>query len=346
MKRHFVRTAMFAFALLVLSIAAIGGSAAQSVANFYKDKQVKVIVGFGSGGGYSKYCFMLLRYLPAQVPGKPTMTCQFMSGGGGVKAANYMQHAGPRDGSVIGMLSDFMTVAQLLEPKKVKYDTRKFTYIGVMVPANPVLMAWHTAPVKTLDELRKNQLVVGIVGKLGMDGINTSILNGFLGTRLKQVTGYKGTGPIAIAMEKGEVQASMSSWVSWKSRSMPWIQSGMIVPIVQVGLKKASDLPNVPLMRDFARNADDRKLLEFISGGGPFGRSVIAPPGMPKYLIDGLRTAFDKVMADPTFRADAKKRNIEIDPTPGAEIQPVVEKLLSTPPDIVKRAQEALGMKG
>ena len=147
-------------------------------------------------------------------------------------------------------------------------------------------------------------------------------------------------------MEKGEVQASMSSWVSWKSRSMQWITSGKIVPIVQVGLKKASDLPDVPLMMDFAKNEEDRTLLEFISGGGPFGRSLIAPPGMPKYLIEGLRTAFDKAMADPAFRADAKKRNIEIDPTPGAEIQPVVDKILSTPPQIVKRAQVALGIKG
>ncbi|MDA1327287.1 MAG: tripartite tricarboxylate transporter substrate-binding protein, partial [Proteobacteria bacterium] len=269
-------------ALFLSTYSVSGGAAAQSVADFYKGKQVKVIVGFGSGGGYSKYCFLLLRYLPAQVPGNPTMTCQFMSGGGGVKAANYMQNAGPRDGSVIGMLSDYMTVAQLLDPKKIKYDTRQFTYIGVMVPANPVLMAWHTSPVKTLEALRKNQLIVGLVGKLGMDGINTSILNQFLGTRLKQVLGYKGTGPIAIAMEKGEVQASISSWVSWKSRSMQWIESGKIVPIVQVGLKKASDLPDVPLMVDFAKNAEDRSLLEFISGGGPFGRSVIAPPGMPK----------------------------------------------------------------
>lgn len=346
MKKYTSRAAALVAALLLSSFAVAGSASAQSVADFYKNKKVRVIVGFGSGGGYSKYCFLLLRYLPKRVPGNPTMTCQFMSGGGGVKAANYMYNAGPRDGSALGMLSDFMTVAQLLDPKKIKYDARKFTYLGVMVPANPVLMAWHTAPVKSLAALQKHQLVVGVVGKLGMDGINTSILNRFLGTHLKQVMGYKGTGPIAIAMEKGEVQASMSSWVSWKSRAMPWIKSGKIIPIVQVGLKKASDLPNVPLMVDFAKNEQDRRLLEFISGGGPFGRSLIAPPGVPKYLVTGLRKAFDQVMADPAFRAEAKKRNIEIDPATGAEIQPVVEKILSTPPSIVKRAQQALGIKG
>ena len=343
MKRHFSDRVACVSAALILSFAVTGVAAAQSVADFYKDKQVKVVVGFGSGGGYSKYCFQLLRYLPEQVPGKPTMTCQFMSGGGGVKAANYLMNAAPHDGSVLGMLSDFMTVAQLLEPKKVKYDTRKFTYIGVMVPANPVLMAWHTAPVKTLDELMKKRLVVGIVGKLGMDGINTSILNG------KQVTGYKGTGPIAIAMEKGEVQGSMSSWVSWKSRSMRWIKSGKIVPIVQVGLKKASDLPNVPLMVDLAKNDDDRKLLTFISGGGPFGRSLIAPPGVPKYLIDGPEAAAIH------FRSTANQARFVIarralasakTPSETAPQIRLVEKILETPPHIVERARQALGIKG
>lgn len=346
MRKRFIQLAALAAALLFPALASPNGAQAQSVADFYKNKTVKVIVGFSSGGGYSKYCFLLLEFLPKNIPGNPNMNCQFMRGGGGVKAGNYMYNAGPRDGSVIGMLSDYMSVAQLLRPKKIKYDARKFTYIGVMVPANPVLMAWHTAPVQSLDQLRKQELVVGLVGKLAMGGINTSMLNKFLGTKVKQVFGYPGTGPVAIAMERGEVQGSMSSWVSWKSRAMPWIKSKKITPIVQVGLKKASDLPNVPLMLDYAKNETDRKTLAFISGGGPFGRSLVAPPGVPKYLIAGLRKAFDETMADPAFRKAAKKRNIEIDPTSGAKIQPVVNQILSTPKDVVKRAQEALGIKG
>lgn len=338
-----IYTAVFAAALVGGTVS--GDAVAQSMAKFYENKTVKVIVGFSSGGGYSKYCFQLLRFLPKYIPGNPTLVCQFMRGGGGVKAANYMYNAGPRDGSIVGMLSDYMSVAQLLRPKKIKYDARKFTYIGVMVPANPVLMAWHTAPVQTLDQLRKQELIVGISGRTSQSGINTLIMNKFLGTKIKLVVGYSGTSKIALAMERGEVQGSISSWVSWKSRAQNWIKGKQITPVIQVGLQKAKDLPNVPLMLDYARNDEDRQVLQLISGGGPFGRSLIAPPGVPKYLIDGWRKAFDKTMQDPEFRSEAKRRNIEIDPTSGADIQPVVAKILNTPKAVVKRAQKAIGVK-
>lgn len=332
-------------AAMAIGSFAAGSVSAQTMESFYKDKTVKVIVGFSSGGGYSKYCFQMLRYLPKYVPGNPTMVCQFMRGGGGVKAANYMYNAGPRDGSVIGMLSDYMSVAQLLRPKKIKYDARKFTYLGVMVPANPVLMAWHTAPVQTLDQLKKQELIVGLTGRLAQGGINAAIMNKFLGTKIKFVVGYSGTSKIALAMERGEVQSSISSWVSWKSRAQTWIKEKKITPVIQIGLKKAKDLPHVPLMLDYAKNDEDRRVLQFISGGGPFGRSLIAPPGLPKYQIDGWRKAFDMTMGDPKFRSEAKRRNIEIDPTSGADIQPVVAKILNTPKHIVKRAQTAIGVK-
>jgi tripartite-type tricarboxylate transporter receptor subunit TctC len=322
-----------------------GSVAAQSMESFYKGKTVKVIVGFSSGGGYSKYCFQLLRALPQYVPGNPTMVCQFMKGGGGVKAANYMYNAGPKDGSVIGMLSDYMSVAQLLRPKKIRYDARKFTYLGVMVPANPVLMAWHTAPVQSLKDLQKQELIVGLTGKLSAGGINSAIMNKFIGTSIKFVLGYGGTSKIALAMENGEVQGSMSSWVSWKSRAQAWIKDKKITPIIQVGLQKAKDLPNVPLLLDYAKSDADRQVLALISGGGPFGRSIIAPPGMAKYQIDGWRAAFDKAMADTAFLAEAKRRSIEIDPSSGADVQPIVDRILSTPKDVVKRAQKAVGIK-
>jgi tripartite-type tricarboxylate transporter receptor subunit TctC len=333
------------FTALLMGSFISGAAGAQTMESFYKGKTVKVIVGFGSGGGYSKYCFQLLRDLPKYVPGNPTMVCQFMGGGGGVKAANYMYNAGPRDGSVLGMLSDYMSVAQLLRPKKIKYDARKFTYLGVMVPANPVLMAWHTAPATSLMDLQKKELIVGFTGKLSAGGINAAIMNSFIGTRIKFVLGYKGTSKIALAMEKGEVEGSMSSWVSWKSRAQAWIKDKKIIPVIQVGMKKARDLPHVPLLLDQARNDADRQVLQLISGGGPFGRSLIAPPGMPKYQIDGWRKAFDMTMADPKFRSEAKRRNIEIDPSSGADVQPIVAKLLSTPKDVVKRAQKAVGIK-
>lgn len=245
---------------------------------------------------------------------------------------------------MIGMISDYAAVAQLLRPKKIKYNVRNIRWIGVMVPANPVVMAWHTAKVKNLKQLMKDELLIGLTGPLAQGGINTSLMNAFIGTRFKRITGYKSTGKVALAMKRGEVEASLSSWISWKTREMANIKSGKMIPIIQVGLSKARDLPNVPLMRDYARDAKARQVLDLASAAAPFGRSVMVPPGFPDYLLQALRKSFDQTMKDPEFLASAKKRNIEIEPASGQSLEPVVKRLLATPPEIVKMAQRAAGI--
>ena len=320
-----------------LAVGAVStGAMADKVEDFYKGKQLRIVVGYGPGGGYAVYCRQFAEYFEKNIPGNPTVVCQFMPGGGGLKAANYMYNAGPRDGSAVMMISDYVAVAQLLRPKKVKYDAREFKWIGVLVPANPVILAWHTAKVKTFDDAFKHELVVGLTGPLAQGGLNTSLMNAFLGTKLKRVIGYKSTGVIALAVEQGEVEATMSSWISLKARKFP---------IVQVGMTKAKDLPNVPLMRDYAKDDKTRAVLDITSSAAPFGRSLSVPPKFPPYLLAGLRTAFDKAVQDPEFLRTAKERHIEIDPATGASLEPVLEKLLNTPKDIVALARKAVGAK-
>lgn len=329
-----------------LAVGAVStGAMADKVEDFYKGKQLRIVVGYGPGGGYAVYCRQFAEYFEKNIPGNPTVVCQFMPGGGGLKAANYMYNAGPRDGSAVMMISDYVAVAQLLRPKKVKYDAREFKWIGVLVPANPVILAWHTAKVKTFDDAFKQELVVGLTGPLAQGGLNTSLMNAFLGTKFKRVIGYKSTGVIALAVEQGEVEATMSSWISLKARKFQMIQEGKYIPIVQVGMTKAKDLPNVPLMRDYAKDDKTRAVLDITSAAAPFGRSLSVPPKFPPYLLAGLRTAFDKAVQDPEFLRTAKERHIEIDPATGASLDPVLEKLLNTPKDIVALARKAVGAK-
>jgi len=323
-----------------------GAAQADEVADFYKKRgQLTVLVGYGPSGGYAAYCRQLVGYWGKYIPGNPNVVCQHMPGGGGLKAANYMYNAGPRDGGMVQMISDYVAVAQVMRPKKVKYDARKFKWIGVLVPANPVVMAWHTAKVKTFDDVFKTPLVIGLTGPLAQGGINTALMNTFLGTKFKRILGYKSTGKVALAMEQGEVEASMSSWISWKARKYKMIQEGKYIPIVQVGLTRARDLPNVPLMSEYAKDEKTKKVLALVSAAAPFGRSVSVPPGFPKYLLDGLRKSFDETMKDKEFLATAKKRNIEIDPAPGTSIDSALDTILSTPPEIVKLAQKAARSK-
>lgn len=336
----------------LLSLAAAGAlaiqashAAAASPEEFFKGKTINVIVGFGAGGGYANYCRQVTQYLGEHTPGKPNFICQYMPGGGGVKAANYLANVAPKDGSVLGMISDYAALAQLLEPEKVKYDIREFKWVGVMVPANPLMMVRKGAKVQTFDDLFKEEMIVGLVGMLAQDGINSRLINSVLGTRMKLVAGYNATAKIALAMEKGEVDASLSSWISWKTRAQSQLASGEFIPLFQIGYKKAWDLPDLPLIRDYAKTPDDKKLLDLGAGSAPFGRSISVPPGYPPELLATLRTAFMKTMKDTAFLDSAKKKNIEIDPSPGEELEPIVAEIMATPPALVQKFRDAAGIK-
>jgi tripartite-type tricarboxylate transporter receptor subunit TctC len=339
-----VKTLLVAIGAAAMLVPGVG-AAAENAADYFKGRTINIIVGFGPSGGYALYCRQLTTYWPKYIPGNPTVLCQFMPGGGGVKAANYMYNVAPRDGSTLSMISDYAAVAQLMQPNKIKYDIREFRWVGIMVPSNPVLAGTNVAKVQKFDDLFKHELALGVTGRLAQSGINASLMNKMLGTKIKIIAGYPSTGKVALAMEGNEVEATMSSWISLKARLKQKFESGKFIPLVQVGYKKAWDLPNVPLMRDQAKNEKARKVLDLASGAAPFGRSVSVPPGFPVHLLAALRTAFDKTMEDKEFRATAKKRNIEIDPSPGASLDEVVKDLLSTPPEIVKIAQEAAGIK-
>jgi tripartite-type tricarboxylate transporter receptor subunit TctC len=339
------RTAFAAAAAFTLSTTASAPAVADKAEDFFKGRTVTVVVGFGPGGGYANYCRQITQFLTEHTPGKPNFICQYMPGGGGVKAANYLANVAPRDGSVLSMISDYAALAQLLSPQKVKYDIRQFKWVGVMVPANPVMMVRKGAKAQTFVDIYKNEMVVGLVGMLAQDGINTRLINSVLGTKMKLVAGYNATAKIALAMETGEVDASLSSWVSWKTRAQTQLKSGSFIPMFQIGFKKAWDLPNLPLIRDYARNEDDRALLDLGAGSAPFGRSLSVPPGYPPHLLAALRKAFNAMVKDTAFLDAAKARNIEIDPSPGEELEPIVTKIMSTSPALVQRFREAAGIK-
>ncbi|MEX2454026.1 MAG: tripartite tricarboxylate transporter substrate-binding protein [Rhodospirillaceae bacterium] len=340
------RTALASAAILALASAGTATPAsAQAAESFFKGRTVTVIVGFGAGGGYANYCRQLTQYWSEHTPGKPNFICQYMPGGGGVLAANYLANVAPSDGSVLGMISDYAALAQLLEPEKVKYDIRKFKWAGVMVPANPVMMVRKGARAQKFEDIYQTEMVVGLVGMLAQDGINTRLINNVLGTKMKGVAGYDATAKIALAMESGEVDASLSSWISWKTRAQSQMASGQFIPMFQIGFKKAWDLPDLPLIRDQAKSEDDRKLLDLGAGSAPFGRSVMVPPGYPPHLLAALREAFHATMKDKAFLDSAKEKNIEIDPSPGEDLEPIVAGIMSTPPALVERFREAAGIK-
>ncbi|MGY8991270.1 MAG: Bug family tripartite tricarboxylate transporter substrate binding protein, partial [Rhodospirillales bacterium] len=318
----FKRTAMTTMAAAaVIGLTAAGPAQADSVANFYKGKNLTFLVGYSAGGSYGFYARLVAQHMSKYIPGKPNIIVQHRPGGGGSKAANYFYKKSPRDGSVLAFLADALPVAQLLRPKKMKYDGRQMTWIGSIVPVNPVIVVRKGAPENTVKGLLKNPINVGCSGRGSQSYIMPAMLKSVIGFKWKLICGYKGSAPQTLAMLRGEVDAQSSAWISWKIRHWDAIQSGKFKPVVQVGLRREKELPNIPLMQDLTDDPKAKQVLTFVSSGSPIGRSIVAPPDVPKERIAALRKAFDQVMQDSALRADAKKRNATIDPTPGAELQ-------------------------
>ena len=317
----------------------------QSVAEFYSGKTISILIGAGEGGAYSIYGQLAGEYLRKLLPGHPTVIIQSMPGAGGIKATDYLFSVAPKDGTVLGMLLDLAAATQMLQPRAVRYDLSKFSVIGSFVTDNPVIMVRADTGVQNFADLKGKTIIVGASGKGSQTYIHPALLNDVLGAQLKIVTGYRGSSDISLALERNEVQAQSATWVSWKARHTDWIKQRTIIPIVQVGLKREPELPDVPLMSDLAATDEDRQVLEFMSSGSQIGRALFAPPGVPADRITALQTAFDMMIKDPEFIAAAEKRKLVIKPTPGLEVQSVIKLVVSYSPAVIQRARALSGVK-
>lgn len=327
-----------------LFVAGPGATAqADPIADFYKEKTITIVVATGPAGSYSLFAQLMMRHIQGKIPGKPKIVPNYMPGGGGTKAANYLYNVAQKDGSAIGMPLDYTVNAQLLRPTGVKYQAERFNWIGRFIPSNPVVVVMRESGVRTVEDAKKRELVMASTGKAAPSYINMSIMNSMFGTRFKIIPGYKDRSTVESAMERGEVAGSSAGWENWTSVHQDWIDSGRIIPLVQVGLVRLRDLAKVPTLIELAKNDDDRKLLEVISSGGALGRSVTSPPGIPKERVQALRRAFDAMVHDPEFVADARKRRIDVEPETGEWLQKVVSGAVAAPPAVIKRARSLIG---
>jgi len=318
---------------------------ADGVADFYKDRTMTILVGFGAGGGYGLYGQTLGQHLGRHIPGKPNIIMQFMPGAGGNKAANYFYTVAPRNGAVLAHLSNSAALQQVLQPERIRYDMSKLSYLGRMVSMRSSIIVWHTSPATSLAAFKKNTLIFGATGRAGQDYMNPTLLKNVLGFKVKIVTGYKGSRSINNAMEKGEVHAMANSWGSVKARLGQWLDKKQIVPLAMVGLTPSPDRPDIPLVLDMAKTKADRELLELMASTTAVGRAFSTPPKVPSERVAALRAAFDKTMKDPKFLADIKKRHMELEYMSGADVQKIINKTIATPKELVARFKKAVEMK-
>jgi tripartite-type tricarboxylate transporter receptor subunit TctC len=322
-----------------LATQAMPASAQSAVADFYRGKTINVLIGTVVGGEYDLHTRLVARFMGKHIPGNPNMVPQNMAGGGGIVMANYLYNVPPKDGTYIGVINNAYPLAQALKDPTVKFDTSKFHWLGTIAPTIETMAVWHTAGVRTLEEARQKEVVIGATGKGSITYTFPKLINELLGTRFKIVLGYRGGNDVNGAMERGEVGGRDNTWSSWKSTKPHWLANKQIYIIAQGGIT-AKDLPGVPNVEDVARNDDDRKIFRLFVTGAKLGRPLITTPSVPADRFEALRKAFLDTMKDPDFLAAAAKAKVEVEPIPGVELQKMVAELLATPPPLLDRARK------
>lgn len=348
MTRH---AALF-YSAVVLLIGNIGGAlgsnpaAGQDAAAFYKGREVKLIVGTGAGGGYDTYARLVARFLPKHMPGNPIFVVQTMPGASGVKAVNYLYGAAPKDGSVIATFNNAMPFYQAVGQPGIQFKCEELSWIGSLSEVVNAISVWHTAGVRTIEDAKQKEVIMGATGAGGTMAAYPALLNGTLGTKFRIVTGYEGGNQVDMAMERGEVQGRGSNpWASYKSVRPDWVREGKIVPLVQVGMTKDADLPHVPRLVDLATNEEQRRMFEFVSTDVAMERPYAGPPDIPADRLQALRRAFEKMARDPEFLAVAKHQNMDINLHTGEQVQAMVLRTTSTPSDVVAKVKAAIAVK-
>lgn len=315
---------------------------ADPVADFYSGKTVRIVNWAAAGGEYDVHGRLVSRFIGKHIPGQPNVVHQTMTGGGGITAANYLFNVAPRDGTSLGVMVGSLALFQSFGDKAIKFDAAQFNWIGTIAPTKENVVAWHTSPVKSFEDLLTMEFTTGASGRSSPSFMVPTLMNRLLGTKINIVPGYPGGSQINLAMERGEVHGRYNTWSSWKVTKPDWLRDKKITVLVQQALSKPADLPGPPLLIDLAKSDDDRRIFELMAIGSEMGRPLTASPGVPADRLAALISAYRAMIKDLEFVAEAGKLNIEIDPVIGEDLQRLVVRAISTPPAIVERMKKLL----
>lgn len=348
--RPVAAAAIVATAALATATATPGAARADAAADFYKGKQIKLVIGTGTGGSYDINGRLLGRHIHRHIPGTTGVVVQNIPGAGSRKAAIYVYSAAPKDGTVLAQVLNTLPLLQALGEETPGFDAGKFHWIGNLTDDVALVDVWHTVPVRSVEDARKSQVILGATSPGSLGGMIPTVMNKVIGTNFKIVTGYKSGNDIDLAVERGEVQGRAGeSWTILQHTRPHLVRDGKLVHIAQMGLRRAKGLETVPLLTELARNDEERQLMEIFSSPAAVGKPTVVAPEVPMERVRLLRAAYDATMKDPKFLADAGKQGLAIGPVSGEELQKVVERTVNAPPALLVKARAVvadLGISG
>jgi tripartite-type tricarboxylate transporter receptor subunit TctC len=330
-------------ALIFLGALVASQRAAEAQGGAFAGKTIRFIVATTPGGGYDTRGRTMAKYIGRHLPGEPSVVTENMPGGGSAIALNYLYAVAPKDGTVLClfMRSTFSTLFD--KPEAVKFDLEKFGWIGSTGADNGVVVAWHTAPHKTAQDLFTTEMIVAMPA-----GTTTqpATINAVIGAKMKIITGYPGAPEMQAAMERGEVMGlGEVSWSNLNLTHPDWVRDRKINILFQIGLKRISDLADVPLPQDFAKSPEERRILDIVAAQRQFAYPIVLPPGVPADRVAAWRKAFLELARDPDFMAEIKRLGLDYDPTPGEEMaRNVREMTQSITPAMAQRIRAIVGL--
>jgi tripartite-type tricarboxylate transporter receptor subunit TctC len=334
---------MFSFAL----VTATARTAAADVGDFYRGKNLRILVGYGTGAGYDVYARLLGRHLTKHLPGQPVVVIQNMPGAASLTMTNYMYNVAPRDGTAIGLPARGLFIEPLFGNENAKFEAQKFTWIGSMSRDVSTCFTWHTSGIVKIEDAMKREVLVGSSGVNGSSHQFPMLINALLGTKFKPLLGYVDSAGVGLAMERGELEGYCSfTWGSIKSARPKWIEDKLINMLLQLTTVKSPEMANVPVIMDYAKDEASRQAFTFVFADQEMGRPVVAPPEVPADRVAALRQAFEATMKDKEFLADAARMSIDIDPIDGKAVEQILARLYATPREVVDRVSAIYASRG
>ena len=337
------RSGLAAGAIVAASLAG-AGAAADPVADFYAGKPLNLIISTGAGGGLDANARLVARHMGKHIPGKPSIVARNMPGAGHLQATNFMYAQAPKDGSYIAAILPSFILYQMIDGRGAQYDSKNFNWLGSSDVDNMNVYVWHTTPVRTVDDVKKTEVLMGATGAGSYTILFPTLMNALLGTKFKIVAGYKSTNEIHLAMERGEVQGRAGNFFSsLKSGNADWLRDKKITLLAQIGEERDPDFADVPLLQELTTDTEAKQIFRLFSAEIAMGRAFLTTPDVPAERLDALRKAFDATMKDEAFLAEAKTSGMDVRPLRADALTKIANEIASTPKALVERAAQVRG---
>jgi tripartite-type tricarboxylate transporter receptor subunit TctC len=323
----------------VVALIQPAGAHAQSVEEFYRGKQMSMIIGYPTGGSNDIYARAVARHIGKHIPGHPTVIPRNMPGGGSLIAANHIFNVASRDGTVLGLIAPTIPLEERLGAPNVRLKVTEFNWIGRVAPSVNMTFVMNTVPVKTIQDTFKREVILGASARTSTVALYPMVLANVIGAKFKMVMGYKSSSTAMLAMERGEVEGHSTSMEIVRALHSDWLRDKTITILVQYALRRHPEMPDVPMSWELGRTEEEKQILRVVANATEVGKLILSTPNTPADRIQALRRAFDATVKDPDFLAELKAARVDVGAMPGEGLAQLVAEVANVSPAIIDKVK-------